>query len=259
MSPTPPDPPPADDPMSLDFTVPGAFCVAPATPAAPPLPSAFEQALRLNAAGDAAAACRLLEAAVHDGADFGAAGEETWGLLLDLYQATGQRETFEAQALEFARHFEKSPPAWVERAAPAAAPAAEKIVGASLAGKLNARVAEPLQQLLKVCIKTPVRIDVARIADADERGCELLLAALETCRRTRARCLLAGAGQLAALLDAKAHQGGSDQPHVWLLLLHLYQRLGREAAFEEAAIDYAVRFEVSPPSWDKAHIGECEN
>jgi len=37
---------------------------------------------------------------------------------------------------------------------------------------------------------------------------------------------------------------------VWLLLLDLYQMLGMHDEFEEAAVDYAVTYEVSPPSWE---------
>jgi ABC-type transporter Mla MlaB component len=37
---------------------------------------------------------------------------------------------------------------------------------------------------------------------------------------------------------------------LWVLLLELYQFLGMEAEFEEKALDYAITFEVSPPSWE---------
>ena len=36
----------------------------------------------------------------------------------------------------------------------------------------------------------------------------------------------------------------------WLLLLELLQRHGTQELFEERAVDYAVTFELSPPSWD---------
>ena len=37
--------------------------------------------------------------------------------------------------------------------------------------------------------------------------------------------------------------------HTWLMLLELYQALGKKPEFENLAIDYAVRFETSPPAW----------
>ena len=42
------------------------------------------------------------------------------------------------------------------------------------------------------------------------------------------------------------------------LLLELCQLQGRQEAFEEAAIDYAVTFEESPPSWEVARVAEPE-
>jgi ABC-type transporter Mla MlaB component len=42
----------------------------------------------------------------------------------------------------------------------------------------------------------------------------------------------------------------------WLLLLELYQTLGQQDNFEDLAVDYAVRFEVSPPSWSEVQAAE---
>lgn len=267
---TPPRDRNEDELMSLDFTVPGAIAKLPqaasAVPEVPPAPAAaeqagrvFEQAGKLKSDGQTEQACRMLETAVRAGADFGKDAECAWNLLLDLYQATGQREAFEARALEFATRFEKSPPAWAGTITAGTVAATGKIVSASLAGTLNARVEEPLKQVLKVCAKTPVRIDLTRITDADDRGCALLLAALDSCRKTQGQCLLAGAGRLADLLAGKTRSGSRDNQRIWLLLLELYQRLGREAAFDDAAVAYAVSFEVSPPSWEPARVGGCEN
>jgi hypothetical protein len=37
---------------------------------------------------------------------------------------------------------------------------------------------------------------------------------------------------------------------MWLLLLELHQQAFHQEAFEEAAVNYAITFEVSPPSWE---------
>ena len=37
----------------------------------------------------------------------------------------------------------------------------------------------------------------------------------------------------------------------WRLLLELLQRHGTQDAFEERAVDFAVTFELSPPSWEE--------
>jgi ABC-type transporter Mla MlaB component len=44
--------------------------------------------------------------------------------------------------------------------------------------------------------------------------------------------------------------GERSNEAMWLLLLELYQQAYRQEAFEEAAVNYAITFEVSPPSWE---------
>lgn len=41
-------------------------------------------------------------------------------------------------------------------------------------------------------------------------------------------------------------------PDTWLMLLELYQSLGKRTEFENLAIDFAVRFETSAPAWSDA-------
>jgi len=48
---------------------------------------------------------------------------------------------------------------------------------------------------------------------------------------------------------AKPGDAGADQI-VWQLLLELYLELGLQNEFEETAVDFAVTYEVSPPSWE---------
>jgi len=42
----------------------------------------------------------------------------------------------------------------------------------------------------------------------------------------------------------------------WMMLLDVYQSLGYQDAFETAAIQYAARFEVSPPAWRGGEAGQ---
>lgn len=59
--------------------------------------------------------------------------------------------------------------------------------------------------------------------------------------------LIGGPG-FAVRLDA-ARQGNRLTESGWFLFLAVLQLLGKEADFENAAVDYAVTFEVSPPSY----------
>jgi anti-anti-sigma regulatory factor len=43
----------------------------------------------------------------------------------------------------------------------------------------------------------------------------------------------------------------NGEPDAWLMLLDLYQATGRHDEFDRLSIDYATRFETSPPSWSE--------
>lgn len=51
------------------------------------------------------------------------------------------------------------------------------------------------------------------------------------------------------LVDSLAEVGKTERA-VWWMLFDLYQVSGRQDAFDDIAIDYASRFETSPPAWN---------
>jgi anti-anti-sigma regulatory factor len=256
-----------DDLMSLDFTVPGAFDNLSSTPAAPeppppaeppkpvrePLPPALEEAVKLYAAGQDLDAMRRLEAAIKTGEYLGDAAVRAWGCLFELLQVLGRRPAFDALALTFARRFETSPPTW---SASVEGPhtATESTGGrahVSLSGVLNAGVGEVLKETMKLAAtSTVVRMDLGKLVDADNNGATLLMRAMAALKRARKELVFGSPEHLAKLLAAKVVPGERNHESMWLLLLELYQQAYQQEAFEEAAVNYAVTFEVSPPSWE---------
>lgn len=268
-----------DDLMSLDFTVPGAFDTPPAEPAAPeipapaaepvspppkrpPLPPALTEAAEMYAAGQELEAMRRLESAIKTGEDLGDAALRAWGGLFDLLQVLGRRPAFDALALTFARRFEKSPPAW---SAPVddGNTATETTGGrahVSLSGVLNAHVGEVLKQTMKLAATSSmVRMDLAKLTDADNDGATLLMRGIAALKRAKKEFVFGSPEHLAQILAAKLVPGERSNESMWLLLLELYQQAFRQDAFEEAAVNYAITFEVSPPSWEAlpAHSEEA--
>lgn len=250
--------PPAEDELtSLDFTHPGDL-PAPkkeriqVQEVAQQVPPAIEQAAMLYSAEQTALACNTLQAAIHQ-EDLGRFTPRAWGMLFDLYQELGRQQDFETLAFEYAAKFETSPPAWAAPgsegpAAPAAGAGRSSI---ALAGIVDLKAQEPLKQLLKFAEKNPgVRLDLAKVTDADDQGCGLLNSVLRQMKKMRKECVLAGAEKLAAILARKTVAGKRERENTWLLLLELYQHLYAQQAFEDAAVNYAVTFEVSPPSWE---------
>ena len=260
-----------DDLMSLDFTVPGAFdtppeqppapeippsTAAPAPPAPPvrpSLPPALAEAAVMYAKGQDLEAMRRLEAAIKTGEDLGDHAVRAWGCLFELLQALGRRPAFDALALTFARRFEKSPPAWsaVVDGPHTASESSGGRAHVSLSGVLNAGIGEVLKQTMKLAAtSTVMRIDLAKLTDADNNGATLLMRGLAALKRAKKEIVFGSPEHLAQILAAKVVPGERINEAMWLLLLELYQQAFRQDAFEEAAVNYAVTFEVSPPSWE---------
>lgn len=240
-----------DDLMDLDFTLPGAIpAKVEAKPSRSTVPSRIEEVARLFAQGNAMQACAVLESALHQ-EDFGAATELAWGMLFELYVATGRRQAFESLAIGFANKFEKSPPTWAPATDGAPAVGSDGLATITLSGELGGNAVQPLGKLHAMASKVPgVRLDLARVADVDDVGCSALLETLRVFKRLKKSCVLVGGEQVAAMLAPKTVMGERTREATWLLLLELYQNLNRQEAFEGAAVSYAVTFEVSPPSWE---------
>jgi anti-anti-sigma regulatory factor len=242
---------PDDDLMDLDFTAPGAIPVAeePKSTVCSSVPPRIEEIARLYAEGEAVQACTLLESVLHQ-EDFGEVTQLAWGMLFDLYVALGRRAPFESLAIGFAGKFEKSPPTWpVADDAPAVG--TDGIATVTLSGVLGANAVQPLGKLREMAGKVPgVRLDLGKVADADDTGCGALLETLRVFKQLKKSCILVGGEQVAGTLAPKTIMGERSHEATWLLLLELYQNLNRQDAFEETAVGYAVTFEVSPPSWE---------
>ncbi|MDN4057087.1 STAS domain-containing protein [Massilia sp. YIM B02769] len=177
-----------------------------------------------------------------------------WWMLFDLYQAQGREQDFDSIAIDYASHFETSPPAYTDRL-PRAAPQ-PAFAGVAPALRLPAALDASLGAHLAALRKpappgTPVRLDFGAVRSANPEGCGALLASLQALRREERAVVLAGADALLAVLRpmlAIGERGSGEAP--WLLLLELLQLLDREKDFEETAMDYCVTFEVSPPSFE---------
>jgi anti-anti-sigma regulatory factor len=229
--------------------------------AAPSSAPVVEEAAILYANDQLDAAALLLRTSVHDRAGTGAGERLPWWMLFDLYQVMGLEHEFESIAIDYASHFETSPPTYDpfgDMARALTGPALETqfsgvIPTASLSGRLDDG---PLihAQLARAQAPSPsplVRFEFQAIAGVTPQGCALLLAALQTLRKAGRELVLAGAEHLVTVLRpmlAIGDRGAGEAP--WLLLLELLLLTSREKDFEETAMDYCVTFEVSPPSFE---------
>jgi anti-anti-sigma regulatory factor len=220
------------------------------------IPAPIEEGAVLFANGQAEEALQRMKAALAQDS-LGAWKLQAWLMIFDLLQHLGLRAEFDELALDFAVKFERSPPLWVDPPPKAPASAgARTAANMVLSGTLGGQSEAAFQQLEKSAEKqTRLKLDFSKVQGVEPEGARLLLATLRHLRAAKKEVVLAGEAQLVkALRDgAKAGDASVDQA-VWLLLLDVYQQLGQMNEFEEAAVDYAVTYEVSPPSYDPAAV-----
>jgi ABC-type transporter Mla MlaB component len=180
-----------------------------------------------------------------------------WHMLFDLYGIQNRDKEFEQLALEYAVRFETSPPVWQKTNSNGAAkPQQAQAAALELPGLLDKNAAEALRESIAATDKKAVtHIDFSHIEMVDESGAAECAKILSNALKAKRKLQVSGVDRLIALLQDLNRATHSRAVH-WLLLLELYQTLGQQENFENLAVDYAVRFEVSPPSWSDVRAAE---
>ncbi|MCG2576024.1 hypothetical protein LZ012_03335 [Dechloromonas sp. XY25] len=215
-----------------------------------PLQSCVEQVVVLYANGQDGAARSLLETFVRS--YHGVEGKRFWMLLFDLLQISGDRAGFEKLGVEYAEACETSPPTWCQEvpAVPAVAggPGGSKIF---LQGVLTSESDLPVVELARlVGQKAEISVDCAKLIGCDDDVAAQLADLLVRARKQRLALTLVGAEAFMDRLNDRLVAGEAAHEPAWRLLLELLQRHATQERFEERAVDYAITFELSPPSWE---------
>ena len=228
-------------------TAPKAIEVAQANPG---LCAVLENAALLFANGQDEPARALLEQGVASDADT-KLSPLAWLALFDLVQRAGERAAFDQLAMQYVLQFERSAPSWDE----AMKPAAGGIAGGgyiAITGKLSSRSAsqlEGLKRALENCVPR-ARIDLSSVTGFDDAGARLLAADLARARSQRMELAIERPARLRAALEEAVAKGREGGEGAWLLSLELMQWAHEQAEFDERAVEFAVAFELSPPSWE---------
>jgi anti-anti-sigma regulatory factor len=182
---------------------------------------------------------------------------QPWLLLFDLYQSQRMKAQFDELSMEFVVRFERSAPVWEEVVEVPRAPAASKARPARsggmvvLKGTVDASAEEEIQRLLKLAEgEAPARLDVGQATGIDSSRAQLLAQVLLMVRKSGKRIAFSGAKEFTAVVKALTEGEGRQDQAFWRLLFELYEFQNQESQFEDAAVDYAVTFELSPPSWE---------
>lgn len=249
---------PPEEPAGGDITVTGAslldtgreqpgFEVVQANPG---LCAILENAALLYASGQTAPARTLLEQGVAGDHD-ARISPLAWLALFDLLQRAGDRNAFEQFSLQYVVQFERSAPAWEESGRPQEAKAAQGGYVA-ITGKLTGASAAQVDGLRRAIDKgfRQARVDFAQISGYDDEGAALLAAALAQARKRACALSIQRPEKLRTALAAAVKRGAEGGDGAWQLALEMLQWQQDRDAFENLAVEYAVAFERSPPSWE---------
>ena len=226
-----------------------AFEVAQANPG---LCAVLENAALRFASGQAQTARELLEEGIENDAE-AKASPLAWLALFDLLQREGDKAAFDALSLKYVVQFERSAPALVTKAK-ANAHAGPRATGGYVAitGRLTAASEKQLEGLRRAIERKAdaTRVDLMSLQSFDDAGARMLADALAEARRAKVALQVQQGPKLAQALGEALKKGRDAGEGAWLLALELLQWSNDRAAFEDRAVDFAVTFELSPPSWE---------
>jgi hypothetical protein len=186
---------------------------------------------------------------------------ETWLVLFDHYRATGAQGKFETLAVEYAQQFGLSAPQWFSM---------PKLVAEST--RQSGR--SPMAKASQVSWTAPSTLTAEAVALLHKRTETLPMpwvfdwGPLETVEIDAAMQMrqlfrswaaqqvdqrwLGGEHFLNQLKELAPVGERDTDPALWMLRLEALRLVNRPDQFDEAAIDYCVTYEVSPPSWERA-------
>jgi hypothetical protein len=196
---------------------------------------------------------------------------ETWLVLFDLYRAIGQQHNFESLAVEYAHQFGWSAPQWYSM---------PKLVADALAEEPMVHENATPRELGDVGWVCPELLDIEAVARLGSQTLQMPLpwvfdwGQLRLIEAEAANDLsklmktwaaqpielrwLSGERLLAVLAESAPNGVRDSDPAFWLTRLEALRLANRPDQFDEAAIEYCLTYEVSPPSWEvtrcKVHV-----
>jgi len=216
-----------------------------------------DAAIRFANGDDAGAEAALLEAMRATDAEPEA--RDAWAAaLFDLYRGTGQQQSFDRFALEYAQRFDRTAPLWYctpeqlgtgSDAHGAARPPARPRGSWLCPAQLDVSTVNQLRAILQVG-REPAELDWRALDSIAADALVPLAAVLALCCEQTLLLQMTGEGVLSELLRVQTPVGNARvEPVWWRLRLDLLRILGQQSDFELVAMDYCITYEVSPPSW----------
>jgi hypothetical protein len=184
---------------------------------------------------------------------------ETWLALFDLHRATGDAAKFDRLALVYAQQFGRSAPQWYSMPQQVADSSRENLPAhARVEGQVGwvspewitiDEVASLRSHTLQMPL--PWVLDWSAVKRIDAEAAANLMDLLSIWMPQRLEMRWLRGDRLLQCLQEFAPTGARDaDPIFWKLRLDVLRMVNRPDQFDEAAIDYCITYEISPPSWD---------
>ncbi len=182
-----------------------------------------------------------------------------WMCLFDLYARGADRTAFEELALKFVVQFERSAPAWDELCPThmGATATANQMLRAKPKSLLRGDLTDPQAPVVAALTEAAKRkggpaprfdLDIVDLDSVSDICGTLLAGSLAALRRRGSVIGIRGLESTLRRLATPLQSGTRSHKGQWYLVLELLQWSGNINDFEDRAVDFAVTFEISPPS-----------
>jgi anti-anti-sigma regulatory factor len=188
-----------------------------------------------------------------------------WQAYMDLLRRTDARAIFDETALKYVMQFERTAPSWDDLSTDASAPLAVSAQAAfitlpnSLLGEKPPAITSLLTQAKRP--KTPdakILLDARDLNEIDAGASVAFSQALTGVRKQGWPIEWKGLREAIDRTWKPLRAGEAKMPERWMLGLELLIWAGREKEFDDRAVDFAVTFERSPPSWEKLNAEQVK-
>jgi len=257
---------PLAEPLSFEVAAAPASALAPIAYAPPPpVVPEFEHDPELDEAviafanADFEVAEQVISRLIQEGGPRHHHGQ-TWLALFDLYRAIGAQAKFEALTPDYVQQFGLSSPQWYSMPKQVADMVKGQRAPMGRAGGVSWTAPETLdidtvRRLQTRCQNLPLPwvLDWSPLRHIDDDAGDALCQVFRSWAGQQVDLRWMAGDQFLQLLKDRAPVAQRDvDPSVWMLRLEALRIVNRPDQFDEAAIDYCVTYEVSPPSWEKA-------
>lgn len=213
----------------------------------------LDQAAMMYATGDLSQAIACLEEGIRN--EPGLSDESAWKALFELYDHAGMLTQRETLSVTFASVFGKvAPSVSRQKASPLAFKAVPKRPteqSLMLPAQLHETSAPLLEGLLEAALKkNGVTIEAGHVTEVSRPGALALLRFFKKISENRVPFAVSHSEKLISLFQSDTAEGKPERRQAWLNFLDLLQYCADVDQFEMEALNFAVAFEESPPSWE---------